>query len=347
MKSAFDITTTTEQITADNGKATMVFTVTNTSSKGVRGVAKIKPLDNTQRDWLKLEGESERDFSANGTQQFTVNFNKPEVEAAAKEESKEETKEETKETQSFPYRLDVISSINPDEDFTEGPTVTVEMPEEKKDDEPKPFPIWIPIVAGVLLLAIIGGVVGYLLTRDSKVQVPPVVEMSFEKAQTTIEQSGLKAEKHEDNVNLNNKINIVFDQNPNAGEEVAANSIVKLSVPATTIVPDLTGRPLDQAINLLLESDLRLGSIKGNEGNLKIIRSQSPAVNDKRPVVKKTKVSICFSLKRTDCVLIKPGLVLEGLNVAPNIKEEIMKSFENPSLVSPKLDTIRELNPRQ
>ena len=78
MANIFAITTASEDIKADaGGKAKAVYTVTNTSSKPIRGIARVRPLGNTQQDWLAVEGENERDFSANGTQQFTVNFEKP------------------------------------------------------------------------------------------------------------------------------------------------------------------------------------------------------------------------------------------------------------------------------
>jgi hypothetical protein len=145
MANIFAITAVTEDIKADmDGKATVAFTVTNTSSKPMRGIAKARPLGNTQQDWLAVEGETERDFSANGTQQFTVDFSKPLVPAAAGSSVAPEK---------FPFRLDVFSALNPDEQFTEGPTVKVEVTPPVQKPPPKPFP-WriILVVVGVLII---------------------------------------------------------------------------------------------------------------------------------------------------------------------------------------------------
>ncbi len=145
MANIFAITTATEEIKADkDGKARAVFTVTNNSHKPVRGIAKAKVLGNTQQDWLDVEGETERDFAASGTQQYTVNFHKTAAGAAGA-------------TEKFPFRLDVASASNPDEQFTEGPTVTVEVTSAPSPVTKKPFPWWLiaVIVGGLLIVALI------------------------------------------------------------------------------------------------------------------------------------------------------------------------------------------------
>jgi hypothetical protein len=150
MANIFAITTATGDIKADaDGKASAFFTVTNTSSKPMRGIAKARTLGNTQQDWLSVEGETERDFSANGTQQFTVNFRKPVVQAAAGTPATPEK---------FPFRLDVSSALNPDEQFTEGPAINVEVTPSVKPPPPTPFKWWyILIIVGAL--ALIAGIV--------------------------------------------------------------------------------------------------------------------------------------------------------------------------------------------
>ena len=285
MKSIFAITTTAEKMTADNGKATIVFTVTNTSSESIRGVAKIKSLDNTQRDWLKLEDISERDFSANGTQQFTVNFNKP-------------ISEETQEAQSFPFRLDVISSANPDEDFTEGPTVNIETPE-KKDDKKKPFPIWIPIVVGVLLLAIIGSVVGYLLLRDkedevTKITVPNVVNETYENAEKKLIDIGLTA-KRKDEPSPRNELGKVFKQSPKEGDEVEKDAVITLSVPTKRVkVLDVYGKTFIVAKKVLEDLELKVEIVTENNKGVGVnkVFKQNPLKNKEVPVGTTVKLTI-------------------------------------------------------
>jgi hypothetical protein len=156
MANIFTITTVRQTLKADaEGQATTVFTVTNSTSRPLRGIVKIRPLGNTQAQWLAIEGETERDFSAGGTHQFTVTFKKPKVPAAP------DTAPQPAE--SFPFRVDAVSAINPDEDFTEGPVVTVETAAGQPLPVKKPFPWWILIVAGILL--VVGIVVTLLLLR--------------------------------------------------------------------------------------------------------------------------------------------------------------------------------------
>jgi hypothetical protein len=151
MAKSFVITTTaTEPLRADaSGHTKAVFTVTNTTARVVRGLAKVKPLGDTKREWLSLEGEPERDFPARGTHQYTVNFNGP---ATAPAGSTPPTAAQDGATPpaKYAFRLDIESAQDPDEDYAESPTVTVElMPLAARSE--KKFPWWILIVLGALL----------------------------------------------------------------------------------------------------------------------------------------------------------------------------------------------------
>ena len=145
---SFTTTTATETLRADaKGHVEAVFTVTNTSARPSRGLAKVRPLGDTKQEWLRLQGDAERDFASGATQQFTVSFDGP-----------------ASVVRKCPFRLDVASALNPDEDFTEGPIVTVEMVARTVPTKKK-FPLWIIfVVLGVVLL--IGGVVLWLVLRN-------------------------------------------------------------------------------------------------------------------------------------------------------------------------------------
>src|SRR6185503_20685011 len=79
MAKTFTITTTATDTlkTNDKGHAEAVFTVTNTTARPVRGMARARVLDSTKQEWLQITGESERDFAPGGTQQFVVTFDAP------------------------------------------------------------------------------------------------------------------------------------------------------------------------------------------------------------------------------------------------------------------------------
>jgi hypothetical protein len=240
MANSFTITTAADNLQADEGgRATIVFTVTNATARPLRGVAKVKPLDNTQAGWLKIEGETERDFPAGGTHQFTVVFDKPKSDAATAAPQSEK----------YRFRFDAISANNPDEDFTEGPVVTIEATEQKVVP-PKPFPWWILILVAILL--IVGGIIVYLVLRNGdrsgsptptpivtptatpteKVEVANVVGKTFAEAEKELANQKLKAEKV--SVSAPDKeADKVFQQEPVAVKLVDVGSVVKLSVPDT------------------------------------------------------------------------------------------------------------------
>ena len=173
MAKSFAITTTaTQLLRADaKGHAQAIFTVTNTTARPVRGLAKPKPLGDTKREWLSLEGEAERDFAAGATHQFTVNFDSPIPEASAVTVIGSTAPPAigapvttAAPPRKYSFRLDVESAQNPDEDFVEGPVVTVEVAA-KTVVPAKKFPVWIVfVVLGVLLL--VGGVVLFFVIRN-------------------------------------------------------------------------------------------------------------------------------------------------------------------------------------
>jgi hypothetical protein len=130
MARIFTITTTApDSLSADaKGRAQAVFTVTNATARPIRGLAKAKPLGDTKREWLSVQGETERDFAAGSTQQFTVRFDGPRepasvTPAGSTAATAEAPAASVPTTRKYPFRLDVSSARNPDEDFTEGPTV--------------------------------------------------------------------------------------------------------------------------------------------------------------------------------------------------------------------------------
>jgi hypothetical protein len=153
MANIFAITTTTENLTAEvNGaaKASVIFTVTNTTAKPVRAVARVQGLDQTQNDWMSIEGDPEKDFASGGTAQFVVNFNKPlPVLEAGRIEPEEK----------YPFRLTVASATRPDEDFTEGPKVTVTKPVREGKKKGGGVPWWIFLIIGIVALILVVGII--------------------------------------------------------------------------------------------------------------------------------------------------------------------------------------------
>ena len=154
---SFTVTAASEKVTLDDsGAGRASFTVTNTSPEALQGQVFARPLAEAKSEWFTVAGESVRDFAPNGAQQVVVQLKVPPGTTPG----------------SYSFRLDAVSEENPDEDFTEGPSVAFDVtapPPPKK----KKFPWWIllAVVGGVVLLIVIGVVI-WLLVRDTSETVP-------------------------------------------------------------------------------------------------------------------------------------------------------------------------------
>jgi hypothetical protein len=161
MNRIFAITTASDRVpTGGDGRGEVTFTVTNSSKRALRGKIRVRPLGLSKVEWFNIAGETERNFSPNATQQVLVKVSVPPGTPAGK----------------YQFRLDTVSLVNPDDDFTEGPTVDLEI---KATEAPKKtFPWWI-IAAAAAGLILIGWTTWWLWTRgDENV----VLEENFEDA---------------------------------------------------------------------------------------------------------------------------------------------------------------------
>jgi len=268
MAKTFTITTTATDTlkTKEKGHAEAVFTVTNTTARPVRGMARARALESTKQEWLQITGESERDFAPGGTQQVVVTFDAP---VATPPPSGPKPADATTPTSPTPtgaaaadkysFRLDVASATNPDEDFTEGPVVNVELPAPKPVVPPKPFPKWILIpIAAVVLIGI--GVGLYFALRDKNVAVPNVVGMTLDDAKSALASAELTPVEKEVQITEKAPPGQVIDQDPKPNSSpVPTGSEVKLitegEVPLVE-VPDVTKRLIDDAKQKLTEKGL-------------------------------------------------------------------------------------------
>lgn len=192
MAKTFTITTSApDTIKTDaRGHAEAVYTVTNTTSRPVRAMAKAAALDSTRQEWLQITGEADRDFAAGSTQQFVVTFDAPVAAPKPAGSGGATPAAETATTDKYGFRLIVASATNPDEDFTEGQTVRVELPKAEPPKETKPFPKWIFIPIAIVLLLVIAVVVWLIVGRKSepeKFPLPDVANVAQADAQALLE----------------------------------------------------------------------------------------------------------------------------------------------------------------
>jgi hypothetical protein len=154
--SIFTITASSDIAPIDyKGHGKVAFTVTNVGGRAIRGRAKVISQDPKQSAWIKIEGEPERDFSAKGTQQFTVSVNVPKDEKAGK----------------YTFRFDVVSVELPDEEYTRGPTIGYSALPPPLQQKPA-FPLWLIPVLAVLVLTV-GGLSIWLVTRPKQSALQP------------------------------------------------------------------------------------------------------------------------------------------------------------------------------
>jgi hypothetical protein len=125
-------------------KVAVIYTVSNLSGRSVRGRVVLKPDDPAVKNkWVTLTEESEKDFGASSTFQFSVTVNLPANVAPGK----------------YTFRLDAVNADLTDEGDS-GPTVGFEV----IGAPPTMFPKWIIPAAAVVLL-LVAGTVAWLLLR--------------------------------------------------------------------------------------------------------------------------------------------------------------------------------------
>ncbi|GCF09779.1 hypothetical protein [Dictyobacter arantiisoli] len=155
MSSLFAITTATNTVLLDNNQQGQTsFIVSNTTAQTIHSRVHIVAQPEACISWLTLQGEAERDISASGSQQYTIHIAVPTNSPAG----------------DYTFRLNAADQANPDDNFSEGPTVkfTVTVPDPVK----KAFPWWIVAVA-VAALVVITGISFSIYKITYKAPTPP------------------------------------------------------------------------------------------------------------------------------------------------------------------------------
>jgi len=216
MNRVFTITAASERVpVGGDGRGETTFTVTNSSARPLRGQLRVRPLGSTKGEWLSIVGETERPFSPNAAQQVVVKVATPSGAPAGK----------------YQFRLDAVSVINPDDDFTEGPAVDLEV--KAAEGPKKAFPWWIVAAAGGAVILIV--TLTWLLWPRS-IEVPDVVGLDIEEAKKKFEDLNLKIEiTRQPNASVVR--DRVFGQDPKGSSKAEAGATVMLLVAAQKTEP--------------------------------------------------------------------------------------------------------------
>jgi beta-lactam-binding protein with PASTA domain len=327
MNRVFAITAVAKEATlmlADNRQGKVAFTVTNTTERAIRGQLNVKPLDSMKSEWLSIVGEKERDFPAHATQQVEVGIAIPPEVAAGK----------------YAFRLDAVSVVNPDEDYTEGPNFALEV--KAKTEDKKPFPWWIIVVA-VLVLAL-GGLAAWYFLKPKMVNVPNAfTAKSIADAEKMITDRGLKftRENKEDRTVTEEKL---ISQEPGEGQ-VKAGSEIKLivSVPVPPLKLDnFVGKNVKE-VREFLEGKSRTVSIQNQEIDTepqgKILKQnpgEGTTIKVSDPVT--LTIAVLVNPRPLPAVIGKPVSTakyeLEALGLKVSTKEEVNPSVAHEQVVS-------------
>lgn len=277
----------------DKGQGEITITVTNSSGAPLRGRIRLSPLQSAQEGWFSVTGEAERDFPVDGTHQFTVRVSVPAGTPVGK----------------YGFRPDVHSVVNPDEQFTEGQQVSIEV--KPSEPPPKPFPMWIiPVIVGVLLVV---GVVVFLVLRprgpeplpanngtstpDSVVAVPQLVGQPLEQAIALLNDAKLAPENAGFTGSGPGNPGEVATQSIAAGTRVVEGTAVSFQVKGV-LVPGVTGSQLFQAVLAIQNRQLTVGTVtqRAVVGGDESVTAQSPAADT--PVAKGSPVNLTVSVQR-------------------------------------------------
>ncbi len=122
----------------------------------------------------------------------------------------------------------------------------------------------IAVLCAVALGAYLAFVTYQTVFYIPNVHVPPVVNLDLDSAQERLHQNGLKMNVVNDSELLEGELFFVVSQKPQAGTEIKKNRTVEVEIGGDTVrqkIPDLVGRTIQEAENLLSEYGYRIGNI--------------------------------------------------------------------------------------
>jgi len=221
---SFTVTAAGQKVTLDGtGSAEAQYTVTNTSADELNGRLLTTPQDPAKADWFSLVGEATRDFQPGGAEQARVAIKVPAGTPPA----------------TYSVRLDAVSEANPDEDFTEGPSVSFDVSLPKPPEPWWKKWWWVFLIIAIVVLAGIGVAV-WLLTKSDKpappppttvatATVPPVMGLAQADAENQVQNAGF-AVRIRRTVTVISAIGTVVGEDPAGNSTAPQGSIVTLSI---------------------------------------------------------------------------------------------------------------------
>jgi len=258
------------------------FTVTNDTERPIRTEVRVRVLDSADAAWFSLaSGETVREIASGKSSQCTVEVRVP----------------ATAELGDYRFRLDANSVNHPEEIFTEGPVVQVEVPPVVVETNGGfKFKWWMaaaPAAVLVLLLTWLFWPKGDDGPQPAaEIEVPNVVGFNIDQAEQRLVEMGFGVEKKGPVPKLEAKVDEVISQDPSAPAKAKRDSVVTVTYVGDTVkVPDVRGQSVVAGLDLLTASGLKYGGTFGdkNRANEPLVGS-SPAAGT--PVLRGSDVNL-------------------------------------------------------
>ena len=222
----FGITTLTSTIplqASRQGQA--VFTVSNLTGRPVRGRAILVPGNPMAAPWLQVAGAEERDLAAGATEQYHVQVSVPPDAAGG----------------DYLFRLDMVGVENPDELYSQGPSIAFQAPL----PAPRPQRLLWPWIAGGAAALVAAVVLAIVLWP---VKIPQVTGKTEEEASAVLKKARLQVSVQSQMPDEEIEWGHVIGSDPEQGRAVRRGSQVGLIVslgrpPTSTPPPTLTPSP--------------------------------------------------------------------------------------------------------
>jgi beta-lactam-binding protein with PASTA domain len=270
---SFTVTAAGQKVNLDaSGTAQAPFTVTNTRAQALKGRLLARPREPAKPEWLSIAGESVRDFAPNAAEQVVVKLAVP----------------PTTQPGSYSFRLDAVSEVDPDEDFTEGPSVAFEVTPPPPPKEKRKFPWWIFAIIGAVVLLIIAGVVIWLVTKDGQTAVPAVTGLQQSEATSRLADAGFATTVRTEEVPEPALVGTVLTQDPAAGTQKSSGTVVTIAVgeSATAEVPAVIDLQQSEATSRLADAGFAttVNTVRVfDPAQIGLVRTQDPAAGTRKP----------------------------------------------------------------
>lgn len=226
MPSPFDVTVVPTSLTLKPGEVgELEVTVSNRSGQALTA-RPIRVADpKTALDWLQPKDKDEAPLANGETRKFRFGVKVP---AGTP-------------TQTVKVRVDVADVTDPDRFFAQGQTIAVTVAVPVVNGKPRPK-WWVYAVAAAAVLVVGFGI--YMIVRPKGGgNMPKVVRMTFDSAQTVLTKAGLKVQRSDtlttDTTTF--KAGTVVRQQPDSGAKRPADGTVKVAVQKPwAVVPTFT-----------------------------------------------------------------------------------------------------------